>query len=404
MRVDIEAGGVRGCVAAPPSKSYAHRMMICAALADGESVIEGIIPSEDMLATIDCITALGAQVTLQNGKAVIRGKQTPRADGAIFPCRESGSTLRFLIPAALIDGGTVHFTGTPRLLERGIGIYERLLSDKDCNIQKREDGLMLTGQLSAGEYTLVGNVSSQFVSGLLLALPLLPGNSTVRVLPPVESRAYIDITIDTMRRFGVSVEEIEPNTFAIVGPQRYQSLCATVEGDWSNAAALLALRELNGEITVTGLNEQSVQGDRICVELLQRLRKGGAEIDLSGCPDLGPVLFAVAAAGREAATFTGTARLKIKESDRAQAMAQELGKFGKFLTVGDNTVVVPAGAIHAPTQQLCGHNDHRIVMALSLLCTLTGGSISDAEAVRKSYPSFFDDLQRLGVKLQYGME
>ena len=403
MTVTIYPGRAAGTAAAPPSKSCAHRMLLCGALAEGESVIEGIAPSQDMLATVDCIRAMGGACRLEGDTAYITGTGSHIRPGGTYPCRESGSTLRFCIPPALLSGGSAVFTGTPRLMERGVGIYETILAQKGISVSRTRDAVTFSGRLTPGDYTLRGDVSSQFVTGLLLALPLLPDSSILRVLQPVESRPYIDITLDAMKTFGVTVTEAPENTFHIPGGQTYRPIDVSVEGDWSNAVALLALNELGGDVTVTGLRTDSLQGDRICVEYLRRLSAPEAVLDLSECPDLGPVLFAVAAANH-GAVFTGTRRLKIKESDRAQVMAEELKKFGVFAEVGENTVRIPAGGIKKPDAMLCGHNDHRVIMALSLLASQVGGVIIDAEAVRKSYPDFFRDLKRLGLEVTYGTE
>lgn len=397
MKAEIYSCRASGTITAPPSKSFAHRMMICAALAEGTSVIDGISGGEDMLATLDCITAAGAKCNLSGSRLTIEGTGG-RFDGfPEFHCRESGSTLRFFLPTALSAGNGGTFFGSPRLLERGIDVYEKLFAQKSISLSKGEK-ITVSGKLVPGEYTLPGNVSSQFVSGLLFALPLLDGNSTVKIIPPVESRAYIDITAAVERQFGVEITEAEENIFSIKGNQRFKALNTSVEGDWSNAAFLFALNALGGSVTVEGLDENSLQGDRICLELFKKLEASDAEVDVSGCPDLAPILFAVAAA-KHGARFTGTARLKIKESDRACVMAEELAKFGVKCTVNENDVTVGSG-ISAPTCELCGHNDHRIVMALSVLLTLTGGTVNDASAVKKSYPDFFEALAALGTEVK----
>ena len=403
MKVEIRPGLARGTVAAPPSKSYAHRLMLCAALAQGTSTVRGVAQSEDMGATLDCISSLGAQYALDGDILTVRGTSEPLKEGTCFPCRESGSTLRFFLPLALVKGSGAVFTGTRRLMERGVSVYETLFAEKSIVLQKSSESLTVSGRLTPGTYTLRGDVSSQFVTGLLFALPLLDSASVLQVLPPVESRPYIDITLDAMRIFGVTVTEGPENTFHIPGGQSYRPMDVTVEGDWSNAATLLVLNELGGDVTVTGLHTDSLQGDRVCVEYLRRLSNPEAVLDLSGCPDLGPVLFAVAAANH-GAVFTGTRRLKIKESDRAQVMAEELKKFGVFAEVEENTVRIPAGGIKTPDTILHGHTDHRVIMALSLLASQVGGVIIDAEAVRKSYPDFFRDLKRLGLEVTYGTE
>lgn len=402
MKVSIKPGLCSGEACAPPSKSYAHRMLICAALAEGESTIRGLARSEDMLATLDCIAALGAEFALDGDTVTIKGGKNKTAGGAVFPCRESGSTLRFMLPIAAACGGSARFTGTSRLMERGVGIYEEIFAEKGVSIKKGSESIELSGSLSPGEYTFRGDVSSQFVTGLLFALPLLEGGSVIRVLPPVESRAYIDVTVAVLRLFGVEITESPENTFSIAGGQKYLCRSMSVEGDWSNAAALFALNSLGGSVSVTGLNMDSIQGDRVCLELLERLKSPNAVIDISNCPDLGPVLFAAAAASGVGAVFTGTRRLRIKESDRASVMAQELEKFGVKAKVLENSVVIEPGRLQSPREMLSGHNDHRIVMAMSLLASAVGGVIDGAEAVRKSYPDFFEVLRRLGAEVEYG--
>jgi 3-phosphoshikimate 1-carboxyvinyltransferase len=397
MKVNISPSRAHGRVNAPPSKSFAHRMMICAALAGGTSVIDGVAESEDMLATLDCIRAMGAECSLSGQRLTVTGIAGRFGGKPEFPCRESGSTLRFLLPVALTAGCGGTFTGTERLMERGIGVYETLFAEKGIAVNKN-GGITVGGALTPGEYTLPGNVSSQFVSGLLFALPLLGGDSTVRVLPPVESRAYIDITAAVETQFGVTITESEPNVFAVKGGQKFRATNAAVEGDWSNAAFLLALNHLGGSVEVSGLNPLSLQGDRVCAELLDRLESPGAQIDVSACPDLAPILFAVAAA-KHGAHFTGTARLKIKESDRAAVMARELAKFGISSDIRENESFI-SGGLSAPNAELCGHNDHRIVMALSVLLSMTGGVIDGAEAIRKSYPDFFTTLAALGTEVK----
>lgn len=399
MKLKISPSRLCGEVKAPPSKSYAHRCLICAALAGGESRIIGISDSEDMLATLDCVEALGARYDKCGDTVTITGRRGKTPEGAVLRCRESGSTLRFMIPIAL-TGARVRFEGTPRLLERGIGIYEDMLGCKGIKIKKDEDGIELCGALTAGEYVLRGDVSSQFVSGLLFALPTLSGDSVIKVLPPVESRAYIDITLGVLRSFGIEISEPEPNIFTVRGGQRYEAGEKTVEGDWSNAAALEAFNFTGGSVKVTGLNNSSIQGDRVCLEYFERLKAPGARLDISSCPDLGPVLFALCAALGHGGVFTGTRRLRIKESDRAAVMAQTLKAFGIETELYDNEVIIKPGALKAPAGTLPAHNDHRIVMAEALLCSITGGIIDGVQAVRKSYPNYFADLVSLGLEAE----
>lgn len=433
MRVKIEKSTAEGAVIAPPSKSLAHRLMIACALSQNGGKVVGISDSEDMAATLDCIKALGI-TSQKNGDTVMfkrerentetdennsktqgfandgngvyaNGKSNAYAVGdclknaKVFDCRESGSTLRFFLPIAAAFFDKAVFVGSKRLLERGVEVYEKALGEKGVKVVCDGEKIVLSRRLGSGIYTLRGDVSSQYVSGLLFALPLLCGDSEIRVLPPVESRAYIDLTVDVLKKAGIEIAEKEENVFSIKGNQRYVGGEYVVEGDWSNGAMLLALNELGGNVEVVGLDENSVQGDKVCKTIFKELNEKKAVIDLANCPDLAPIAFCMAAA-KEGATFVGTRRLKIKESDRAQAMAQELAKFGIDVEVRENEVVIHKNDIKTPDCAICGHNDHRIVMACSILLSTVGGVIDGAEAVKKSFPNFFETIGKLGVKYE----
>ena len=397
MRIKIEKGRAVGKITAPPSKSMSHRMLIAAALARGTSVIHGISNCEDVLASIDCLTALGAEFEWQHDMITVRGADfnLSHPDQVLF-CRESGSTLRFMIPVSLLTGTEVTFEGAPGLMQRPMTVYEDLFSKKNISYTKSDNQILLNGTMSGGEYELPGNISSQFVSGLLFALPLLETSSTIRLTTQVESRSYIDMTIQALETFGVRVEWTDGQTLQIEGGQIYEPREVTVEGDASGAAFPEALNLFGGSVQVDGLISNSLQGDSVYPRLFNELITGAPTISIADCPDLAPILMTVAAA-KNGATFTETARLKIKESDRASVLAQELQKFGMKVSVEKNTVRVEAVKWHAPTAELYGHNDHRIVMALAVLCTLTGGVINGAEAVSKSYPGFWSDLRALGI-------
>lgn len=395
MTVTIRPSAPAGVAAAPPSKSMAHRALICAGLSrSGGSAVHGVAPSQDVLATLDCLAALGAEFSYENETAAFsRGAEVfaPPAH-AVLPCRECGSTLRFFIPLALLSSRELRMTGSETLRNRPLGVYQEICAAQSLRMKKRAEGLRLQGPLSPGEYRIPGDISSQFVSGLLFALPLLDSDSVLRLLPPVESRPYIDMTRAALRAFGVEADWTDGTSISIRGGQTYRPREITVEGDWSNAAFFLALG-----VPVTGLEPDSLQGDKVCVAYFRALDQGKAELDISDCPDLGPVLFAYAAA-RHGGRFSGTRRLRLKESDRAAAMREELKKFGVSVEIGENTVTVGCG-MRPPSETLDGHNDHRIVMALSVLCTRTGGTIRGAEAVNKSFPDFFRRLRALNVDI-----
>ena len=395
MQVKIYPSEAHGEISAPPSKSMAHRLLIAAGLAEGESRVRGIADSEDILATMDCLASLGAEVRYDGNDVLVKGTSplSVREERAVFPCRESGSTLRFFIPLCLLSGKEELLTGSRKLLTRPLSVYEEICGKQGLLFQKGETSLVVKGPLVPGEYQFPGNISSQFVTGLLFALPLLDGDSVLRLIPPVESGSYISMTISALEQFGVRVQKESETEYRIPGGQKYAPRDVTVEGDWSNAAVFLAMG-----LPVTGLRKDSLQGDRVCETYLRLLESGTPEISLKDCPDLGPVLFAYAAL-RNGARFTGTRRLAMKESDRGEAMRLELLKFGVDVIIEEDSITVGSG-VKAPSEVLDSHNDHRIVMAMSLLCLKTGGTINGAEAVRKSFPDYFERLSEAGIRVE----
>ena len=456
MRVTIKPSTPHGNVCAPPSKSMAHRMLICAGLAQKSepSLIFGLEDSQDILATIDCLNVLGADINRQNDCVAIYGIDSSAVcENNILPCRECGSTLRFFVPLCLLQDKPLTLTGSATLMSRPMDVYRDICQQQGLHFSQDDQGIHVQGPLRAGTFTVPGDISSQFISGLLFALPLLDANSTINVVPPVESRPYINMTIEALSLFDVRVNWENDATLHIPGNQRYQNITAHVEGDYSNAAFLEALNYVGTQhaegigaalsaalaantahdelpvataaveataaaarataaaandpaptaapaVRVTGLHADSLQGDRAYQELFPALAASAPTISLADCPDLGPVLMAVAAANN-GATFTNCKRLAIKESNRGQAMAQELAKFGAAVTVSNDrdTIVVQAGALRAPSLPLDGHNDHRIVMALATLACAVGGTITGAQAVDKSFPDYFERLTQLGVDL-----
>ena len=398
MKIEIKPSTLCGEIIAPPSKSIAHRFLICGALSRGECRINGVSESEDMKATIGCLSSLGANVQRESDTVTIFCGLTPKKE-VTLDCIESGSTLRFMIPVALASGAEkITFKGSERLIARGVEVYEEVFADKGVHIEKGKNEIVVSGTLESGNYVLRGDVSSQYVTGLMLSLATLNSDSTIEILPPVESRPYIDMTIAVLEKFGVKIEEMEKNKFFVKGGQCFASGAYDVEGDWSNGAILFALNAFGSNVAVSGLDENSVQGDKVCVEIFRALEKGNATIDLSDCPDLAPIAFVVAAE-KNGATFTGTERLKIKESDRSAVMAEELAKFGACVDVFDDYVVVHKAELHASSKEIRSHNDHRIAMSLAVLMTKYGGVLDGAEAVKKSFPDFFDVMKRAGAKV-----
>lgn len=377
-----------GEVFAPPSKSMAHRYLICGALSE-QSRVSGLAMSEDIKATADCLKALGSRVDFENDTALVGGL-CPKEE-AQLDCRESGSTLRFMLPLALLGGKKITLTGSPRLMERGAGLYEQMCGEHGLFFENKDGKITVKGPLKPGKYSIDGSLSSQYFSGMIFALSTLDGDSELKVKGKLQSRPYVNMTIKALADFGVKIERI-PGGFFIPGGQKFLSRDAAVEGDWSNAAFLSALSD---KVIVKGLDEHSLQGDKLYPQLFKNV--GSYQIDLSDTPDLAPVLFAVAAL-KDKGDFVGTRRLKIKESDRAEAMKNELLKFGVNTTIFDDRVIV-SGKLKTPSAELYGHNDHRIVMALSVLAARVGGVIDGAEAVSKSFPDFFDVIKKLNVKV-----
>ena len=438
MRVTIAPSHISGTLSAPPSKSMAHRALICAALAEGESHITNLSGSEDISATCRALTLLGAKFTPEgeNGVCVTGTGGQITAPEVPVDCGESGSTLRFLIPVFARCGKPVTFTGHGRLMERPQTVYAGLFKACSIPFSHTDESIRVYGALPAGQYTIRGDVSSQFISGLLFALPLARGDSVLHITPPFESRSYIALTLAALAGFGITARFADENTICIEGNQKYVPCNYTVEGDYSQAAFLAVLGALCGGVTVNGLRPDTKQGDAAILDILARCgarftRSGGAcsgstssggvcsggiragdvvtfeksalhgtRIDLADCPDLGPVLMALGAFCAGETVIENAGRLRLKESDRIEAMETELRKLGADITSTPDTVTIRGSVLHG-TDNLYGHNDHRVVMALTVAALATGvpAVIGGAGAVRKSWPEFFADIRKLGAEI-----
>ena len=399
MTVKIKKSTASGRIIAPPSKSMAHRYLICGAFSKG-STIKGIDFSKDIEATIGCLKALGTEIEIQNDVIKI-GKINTNANisNTTLFCNESGSTLRFLIPVCLLFNREFTLTGSKRLFERSLSVYEQICKSQGIYFSQNKNSVTVKGKISAGKYNVRGDISSQFITGLLFALSQLEGDSEINIIGELESASYLTLTIKALADFGVRISRIDEHTILIKGNQSYKKRTLTVEGDYSNAAFFEALNLFGGNVMVKGLDSNSAQGDKAYRELFKLLNKQNAKINISDCPDLGPILMAVAAA-KNGAVFTGTERLKIKESNRGLAMKQEIAKLGGRIEIDDDIITVYKTQLKAPKEPIFSHNDHRIVMAMSVLLTLTGGVIIGAEAVSKSFPSFFEVLSDLDIKVE----
>ncbi len=406
MKVTIKKSIANGSVNAQPSKSYAHRLLIASSLSNEECVIENIVLSNDILATINCLETLGKVITIKGDNVktlIVKNKENYNINDQeelIFNCLESGSTLRFFIPIALLYNKKSVFKGTEKLISRGISIYEEICEKQKIDVIKTKDSITFIGKLQADNFEIEGNISSQFITGLLFALPLLDEDSCINIITELESKNYIDITIDVLKQAGIIIEAKDEKSYYIVGNQKYQSLNCIVEGDYSNSAFIDAFNYLNGNVMINGLNKESYQGDKKYLELFDKLSKGYYECNIKNCIDLGPILFAFASL-KHGGCFNGVNRLRIKESDRIKDIKEELEKFNIEVIEEENKVIINNKNINKPKDILYGKNDHRIVMALSVMLSVYGGVIDGVEAVNKSYPNFFEDLKSLGIEVDY---
>ena len=416
MRVKIGKNPLnKGQVRVISSKSDAHRSLIAAALAEEESVLFVDGWSDDLEATIRCLEALGAEIYKEPSGIEVVPIRRNLDKAAVLDCGESGSTLRFLLPVAAALGRYTTFTGQGRLPERPIGILLEELAKHGCSVTGDGLPIEIDGQLESGVFTLPGNVSSQFITGLLFALPLLEGDSEIVLTTEVESKGYIDMTLKTLKIFGVTVEETEtgwkvPGGQSFVGPRM-----RFTEGDWSNAAFWLTAGAIKGSVGCQGLDMESAQGDRAIVSLLEEFgaetkavlnqitatnkEMKGIRIDASQIPDLVPVLCVAGAAAEGKTEIYNAGRLRLKESDRLAVMAECLKKIGVEVEEGEDTIVITGGC-NPPEGEVVidSHGDHRIVMAMAIAAVSLGVDIviENAEAVNKSYPSFFIELKKLG--------
>ena len=399
----VSPGLLSGNVVAPPSKSAAHRAILCAAMGEGTSIIRHIAFSQDIEATISAVRALGAEVTNDENALMIKGVSPHTLQGEKIFCNESGSTIRFIIPIALAMGGAFSVSGAGRLMQRPLEDYFRICDEKHICYQNNEHEISFQGKLTAGDYYLSGNVSSQYISGLLLSLPLLPGNSRIHITTPVESVGYLEMTLDMMKRFGVTIKASEDyREYEISGNQTYKAQDIKMEGDYSQAAFYLVANALGSDIFVQGLEQDSKQGDREIVKLIQSMQSldDVRVVDVSQVPDLVPILSVLAAKSGGVTKIVGAARLRLKESDRLHAVATELSKLGVEIKEQEDSLEIQGNCTFSGGV-VDSHNDHRIAMSLAIAATVASGDvvICGADSVRKSYTDFWEKFSELGGKI-----
>ncbi len=401
MDLAIYPNKLKGAVTPPPSKSQAHRAIISAALAEGNSLILNLQLSQDIHATLNCMRALGADAAEHGGIVIgANARQSKFEELPLLDCCESGSTLRFLIPIALVVAGGGVFTGRGRLMQRPQKPYKDLFEERGIRFERVGEKLIVEGKLEPGIFRLPGNVSSQFITGLLFALPLLEGDSDIELTTGLESAGYIESTIVVMRLFHVSVERTEKG-WHIPGGQHYRAAKdpVMVDADYSQAAFYYVANGLGNEVEICDMNPSTCQGDKAIVKYEAMLdRPGEVTIDVSQCPDLVPAL-AVRAALRdgEVTNIVGAARLRIKESDRLDTVSTELNRLGAYITQKPDALIIH-GVNHFHGAVVNSHNDHRIAMMLAVGATRSDGRVilQDAGSVAKSYPGFWEHYFRLG--------
>lgn len=413
VRIPPAAAG--GQLAAPPSKSAAHRLLIAAALG-GSSRVHGILPSQDMQATLRCLSALGAQFEQTGDTVLFSGgvhAHTPSSP-VTADCGESGSTLRFFVPLFAALGQPVTLIGSGRLPQRPLTVYEQCLPPNGVTLSRppMEGGVLsVSGKLRGGRFEVAGDISSQFITGLLFALPLCKEDSRLILTSPLQSKGYVQMTLEALGAAGIRIVETADG-YDIAGGQVYRPFDLTAEGDWSQAAFLLAAGAIGGQVAVSGLRSDSAQGDKRIVSLLRqfgaditekdglvccrRAPLRGIEADVSDIPDLVPVLSVVAATAAGTTRLYNASRLRLKESDRLTSTASLLRTLGVRVEETADELHIFGGALHGGTVD--GFNDHRIVMSAAVAAFAADGEITvtDADSICKSWPSFFEDYQRIG--------
>ncbi len=414
----ININRICGDITVPPSKSFTHRAIICSALGVGKSVIHNVDFSDDILASIQSIKNIGATVNIKSGCVEIIGNGVNIVNSK-FNFNESGSSIRFMIPIAMTDynyDGFLEFDGSGSLVRRSLKVYTDIFKSK--NIEYIYDGklpLKVRGKMYADSYYVRGDISSQFITGLMLALSVVNKKSEINIVDRLESKSYIDITLDVMKKFGVSICNYDYKKFVINNKVGFKSTEYRIEGDYSQAAFFIVAAILNGDIRIHGLNKNSVQGDRAIVDIVKKMgadiyfegdilfvkksKTFGTDIDMSDIPDMLPALSVLAAFSEGSTRFYNGERIRLKESDRIKAMYTELTKLGaKVVECRDGLIIEGVNSLGGGLVD--SHNDHRIAMALAV-CSIgieQPIKILGANCVKKSYPNFFDDLEKLDTR------
>ena len=417
MKVKIHPGFAKGNVTVPPSKSLLHRAIICACLATGESKIRNVVYSEDVKATINAFKTLGVDIERKSDFLNIKGNVRLNFLGAeVINCNESGSTILVLVPLLTNEKG-IYLTGKPSLMRRPLHVYEELFKQNNLVFERKDKSIYLKNSLPANKYEVPGNISSQFISGLLMSLPLKEGDSEINIIGNLESKKYVDMTIDVMKSFGVNVEERD-NSYFIKGKQKYQATNYLVEIDFSQLAFFAVAGVINGDIQVNNVNLNSLQADKAILDVIKEMggiiiesthglkfRKSetkACDIDVSQFPDIAPILTILCGLSKGTSTIFNAERLRIKETDRLMAINDIMRLLGVKTEVFKDSYKI-YGNKQYKANSFSSYNDHRMVMSIAIAALRADGPviINDAEAINKSYPDFFEDLQSLGINIEY---
>ncbi|MBQ6782541.1 MAG: 3-phosphoshikimate 1-carboxyvinyltransferase [Acholeplasmatales bacterium] len=419
MDVIITPNMLSGSVVIPPSKSLSHRAIIAASLAKGKSKISNVMYSNDIKATINAMRACGAKIEEYKDYLIIEGSDVIRKE-SIIDANESGSTIRFMIPIALVSNEEITFVGKNHLVKRPLDTFLEIFDKQGIKYERGEDYLPLkvNGGLKSGEFTVRGDISSQFITGLLYALPLLDGDSVIHISTEMESKGYIDLTIDILKMFGIEIENRNYQEYYIKGNQKYKPCDYTIEGDYSQSAFFLVANALGADIKLLAMKEKSHQGDKKIINdmndfgfsikfinnelVIDKKNPHSAIIDFSQSPDLGPALTVLASLVPGKSEFINAGRLRIKECDRITCMKEEINK------LGGNVEELPDGMIINGVNKLQGgvvdsHNDHRVAMSLAMATLKMDGELKilNASSVSKSFPNFWEVFENLGGKVRY---
>ena len=411
----IKANRLTGEVTPPPSKSILHRYIIASSLAKGISKIENISYSDDIIATIEAMEKLGAKIEKKDNYLLIDGSKTfdkkYLSNNAEIDCNESGSTLRFLFPLSIVKKNKISFKGKGKLFKRPLNPYfENFDKYKIKYSYINENEILLDGELKSGEYEIDGNISSQFITGLLFSLPLLNENSKIIIRGKLESSSYIDITVDCLNKFGIKIINNSYQEFIIEGNQTYKSGDYEVEADYSQVAFFLVANSIGSNIKINGLNTNSLQGDKKIIDFISQIdnwnKKEKLILDGSETPDIIPILSLKACISKKEIEIVNIARLRIKESDRLRAIVKELSKLGFDLLEKEDSILINSRKdfnkiINNSPVYLSSHSDHRITMTIAIALTCYNGEIilDNLDCVKKSYPNFWEVFLSLGGKI-----